>query len=93
MTIHVKVTEEHIYMGERSNCLLCPVALALYEATGRPWRVYRDWACPSDDSIEADLPDFVCDWINLFDCAGRAKPFEFGLVVPDHVVVATEGRP
>ena len=77
MTIHV--TEEHIRKGVRDHCVLCPVALALQEATGKDVRVDRVIIKVRNEEkwLHYSLPDRVIRRIARYDSGKKMKPFSF----------------
>lgn len=90
MHTHVIVTEKHIREGIKSNCHLCPIALAIREANPEfaeirvgTSSVQGYYVHQSVSDVTAWFPEFVRDFIYKFDL-GRLtpeemKPFEFDL--------------
>lgn len=74
MIIHV--TQAHIDAGEAAHCCLCPVALALREATGREWKVSGSLA-HLDYLTWIILSHSVRDFIYDFDAGRPVAPFSF----------------
>lgn len=83
MRLTVHVTEKHIREGRRSNCDLCPVALALKDASGKPWNVGYCGAYPADCRSNAFFPLEVTRFIRAFDAQISVEPFTFTLDLPD----------
>lgn len=88
-TITVQVAEEDIANGERANCELCPIKLALHRLMDANsisvWNRCVDifftkpkWAC-----LRIELPDAVRNFIKSFDAMYPVAPFSFDLKIPD----------
>lgn len=76
--IKVSVTMAHILVGRRANCINCPVALAMRDATGENrTRAYNYHALVGD--VYYRLPERAKRWISKFDEGGEIKPFNFYL--------------
>ena len=83
MIIHV--TQEDINNGTKGDCKVCPVALALFRATGMHWMVMASFAFPAGythGNIETasvvwgpNSPAFA--FIRDFDAGQTVSPFEF----------------
>ena len=82
----ISVTQEYIDRGTRSNCRVCPVALALADkfcdageimvVTGIRARITKD-----NVTIKiADLVDRVAIWIAKFDYGNKMSPIHFDIV-------------
>lgn len=75
----VKVTAQHIALGEGGKGDRCPIALAINEL------VYSDvFVNVGDNVAELDHDQFVLpreaeDFVHDFDCKGKVAPFEFEL--------------
>ena len=81
-TITVSVTAADIDNGIRGDCWACPIALALWRATGEKWEVNGIDAYPVGRSRDrVILPESVRGWINKFDRALFPPPMEFELTV------------
>lgn len=76
----IKVTQEHIDLGERKLCSECPVALAVIEATGIACEVEPDEIRFKGRYFQ--LPPAACRFISEFDCGAPVQPFEFELPIP-----------
>lgn len=84
MRLTVHVTEKHIRAGSKSNCFTCPVALALKDASGKPWNVGTTGVFPIPDSDRnMRLPEEVTRFIRSFDLELPVKPFTFTLDLPE----------
>ena len=80
----VTVTAADIAEGVPKCCTLCPVALALFRATGVAWWVLptmaRPLIGPTDHGAYTDLPDPVPRFVWQFDDAANfetPEPFSF----------------
>jgi hypothetical protein len=88
-TITVSVTDADIDNGIRGDCWECPIALALWRATGEKWIVESLRAHPIGCRKRmVVLPDGVRDWIHKFDHSAFPKPMEFELTIPVSVAVS-----
>lgn len=81
----VHVTEDHIAKGQRVNAFLCPVALALCDATGiKDWTVLEHEAKLTDAKFNGHKRFFftrpVVDAIELYDQFGEMEPFDFTIL-------------
>jgi len=101
--VKVTVTESDIDNGIRGDCWKCPVALAMWRATGWKWAVGETRMHPIGRAFFAQMPDLAQRFIGYFDDAvftGRqdfrgqmvdcrlvAQPFEFEIDVPEEYVV------
>jgi hypothetical protein len=84
MTITVSITDSDIDNGTRGDCWKCPVALALWRATGEKYIVWSGNAYPlGRRDRNVILPNSVQSWIGRFDRSEFPKPMEFQLTVPD----------
>jgi len=74
----VKVTQEDIDSGLKSNCCECPIALAMKRISSMP-SVGRLYASCSVNSVRywGVLPLAAKEFIHLFDDGFPVKPFEF----------------
>lgn len=75
MTIHVM--QRHIEEGKRGKSQLCPVALAMNEATGGEWRVYGSLAFEKNSLRKAILPPNAESFASTFDERLPVTPFSF----------------
>jgi hypothetical protein len=82
------LTKTHIKQGIREDCLCCPLALVLREATGLYWRVDWDYvrgkmllvavACAGLNKWHrVVLPESCVQFVRSFDTGTTPKPFEF----------------
>jgi hypothetical protein len=74
--IKINVTQEHIDSG-RPVPEMCPVALALRDATGEGWRMGYVFMSTSIRIIPA--PRSVRRWVKRFDLRKPVRPFAFWL--------------
>lgn len=72
------VNQTHIDHGRPGTCTLCPIALAIQEATGIQ-QVGVNIVEVRIDGKYFDLPREVTEFINQFDAGGSVEPFEFEL--------------
>jgi hypothetical protein len=88
-TITVSVTAADIDNGIRGDCWKCPIALALWRATGEKCLVGRTHVWPlGDKDRRTPMPEAAVDWIRKFDRAEFPKPMEFELTIPVPVSVS-----
>lgn len=83
----VSVTEIHIERGRRADPLVCPLALAIGEATGAQWSVglnvcHRTNTNTGKREPLVQLPPKAVLFREAFDNAKRVTPFEFELEQP-----------
>lgn len=78
----IKVEQRHIDAGEVSQCRRCPVALAIWEATGIEVAVYPMTGIYFSDWVIVETPRDVADFISHFDYHEKCEPFEFDLPWP-----------
>ena len=71
----IKVTQVHIDLGKKENCILCPIALAFLDLGYKEIHVYREFVLA--DELAFDLPDNARVFIDDFDCDRHVEPFEF----------------
>lgn len=81
MIVHVKVTSEDIDKGMRRNNWSCPVALAMFRATGEKYSVGSAECHRIGLLGDILLPESVRVWINAFDDGLHPEPMEFDLEV------------
>ena len=72
----INVTQEHINSGIKSDCMLCPIALAV--RTLFPI-VEVDDCCIEIGDVQYYSPDSVAKFIDDFDNGKLVKPFSFEL--------------
>jgi hypothetical protein len=88
----IEVKKSHIRRGRQGDCLRCPVALAVEEATkeyvaafpgylqfGEEWR----------NRVDFRVPKKVRTFIIRFDGEQKVKPFSF--VIPDALIARLRG--
>ena len=71
----IEVTQAHIEQGVKSDCSLCPVALAMAESGfDQPHATCRDlsWL-----GVLVKTPLRVSEWIERFDLGRQVEPFTF----------------
>ncbi len=82
----VTVTQDHIDSGKKSDCALCPIALALVEMGYLDVEVHGTFVRLPVVSgrLFMDLPEVAVDFIGHFDTHGAigVSPFEFDLDLP-----------
>jgi hypothetical protein len=93
--VHVPVTQEDIDNGVRCDSWDCPVARALWRATGIRFMVWPSGAYSIDRSIpRASLPERVVNALNDFDSRERAVvPFEFDFEYTDNRQPSRKSQP
>ena len=73
--VKVSVTESDIDNGIRGDCWKCPVAIAMWRATGVKWNVGNSLAyVTADRHIQIDLPEKAVAFIDDFDYAATVYP-------------------
>jgi len=82
--MQINVTQQHIDNGIKSDCRLCPIALALLPLfTNLPIEVdsccIEIGCCIGSDDIQYYSPDSVIKFITAFDSSFPVKPFYFEL--------------
>lgn len=87
--VKVTVTEEHINRGFRSNCRLCPIALALMDVDpfSRSFAGLHfvelsrcgQFTENNTDYMKARTPPVVAQFMDDFDGHRRPKPMTFDL--------------
>lgn len=89
----VRVTAGHIEQGKASDCLACPIALAITDAIPGPVAVAVDQmevtAWIAWETWRAATPGVARKFIKRFDDDEAVKPVEFTLAW--ELVEATEG--
>jgi hypothetical protein len=74
----IEVTDEHIFQGQPNNDELCPIALALTEATGVQWKVrYKTAWKSTSDRRHRHLPASAVEFVKAFDAKESVEPFSF----------------
>jgi hypothetical protein len=87
MRVHVSVTADDIDNGIRRDCWKCPVALALWRATGVKWKVNNYIAFPLGDwDRQVHFPSKVIKFIAEFDAHTFPRPMEFDIEFDSSVV-------
>jgi hypothetical protein len=89
--LSINVTQEDIERGQRHECDLCPIALALLRAIpGANVEVVpsKVWILPAGKREPfgwelARLPDEAQSFMTKFDLGWAVEPFTFDLEVPD----------
>lgn len=78
----IKVTQRHIDAGQKNKCVLCPLALALYDTTKEVWGV-RDLTYGRRFHLYYDkqLPKEAVLFVNRFDSGEKVEPCEFEMDV------------
>jgi hypothetical protein len=85
--VHVQVTADDIDNGIRRDCWKCPVALALWRATGVKWKVWNATAIPlGQPDQQIVLPPAIWEFIHKFDEWKYPKPMEFDIEFDSSVV-------
>ncbi len=81
----IEVKQEHINVGLKSNCKLCPLALAIKEKTGLETAVGVTIAEieHAGKYTRYDLPRQAINFIRDFDCSREVYPFFFTLKEQD----------
>lgn len=82
MGIVIDVTIRDIEEGERADCYVCPVALAVGRATGEVAHVMGDDVLLEDLDLVADLPREARVWVRAYD-ANDEVPMPFSFTLPD----------
>jgi hypothetical protein len=92
MKITVSVTEADIDLGKRLDCWECPIARAMFRATGERYIVDGMGArVIGDRSRRVSLPDVAIQFIREFDSGNFPKPFEFEVEVDRQWLSTCEG--
>jgi hypothetical protein len=78
--ILIQVRLRHIYNGSRTNCIACPISLAVKEAMAM--NAYTTGSMIECGAIKFKLPRSAYRFIQKYDRNGAAfvKPFNFYLV-------------
>ena len=76
--MRIKVTQDHIRRGLKSNRYSCPIALALNEAGVVGASVDNYAVVTSDGSFHA-LPTVAAKFIFAFDAGKQVEPLEFDI--------------
>ena len=74
-TITIRVTADDIKFGLHADVDSCPIARAMGRATGKRWRVSRNYLWHRH--LEIKTPVAVRRWIRIFDHYLKVKPFTF----------------
>lgn len=84
----IRVTQEHINLGIKDSCVLCPVARALNEVLSDEYyadvlstsmRICRVLDEPGVYAAERYFPSHVTERIQQYDQTGEMEPFVFEL--------------
>ena len=92
MTYQIEVKGEHIHLGQKKHCTLCPVARAIAShftnltyVSVYPSQSMNTWFATVGDKddrrLEYQLPKEVGYFIDAFDNGREVKPFTFQLGV------------
>jgi hypothetical protein len=81
MMVHVQVTSEDIENGVRRDGWKCPVALALFRATGVKYSVGRTVCRQIGQPGRNLLPTEIRAWTAAFDSGQFPKPMEFEIEI------------
>lgn len=73
----IKVTEKHIYLGQRESADSCPVALAVTEAIKTEVSIDTDSISLDSWKTSTTLPRSAKRFIRNFDNSKPVKPFNF----------------
>jgi hypothetical protein len=94
--VRIDVTKKDIDRGHQGSGTGCPIAWALYEATGEYFSV-GTWLCHDGHGLAAALPIQASNFIMRFDHKGKVsvEPFSFELpeLAPLHQVYTEMGYP
>lgn len=89
MTKIIRAENRHIFDGKAQNCNRCPIALALLEVTGLPFKVLENRILISRNEFfdYADiktipLPYSARYFVTDFDGGSKVYPFEFAIEWP-----------
>lgn len=74
---HVSRSRQHAECRESLRCRICPVALALQDATKQQWIVADEYAVLLRGTKKHPLPKEVVEKIKDFDETGLMIPFNF----------------
>lgn len=74
----VNVVQSDILVGERRGCYSCPVAIALFRATGKVWNVGCNTAT-CEDGTALVLPPCARKFIGYYDGGFLVDPLCFEL--------------
>lgn len=75
----IEVTQKHIDEGLVGDCMLCPVALALTQALGKPCWAGERWVGLTRSEARF-TPVRVKQFVRRFDDGESVTPFKFYLV-------------
>ncbi len=73
----VSVTKAHIKAGKRYDCEECPIALALYDATGDAYVAVTRDNLQVGPFKSYKAPRSVSRFVKRFDTNKKVKPFRF----------------
>jgi hypothetical protein len=92
MKITISVTEIDIDLGVRLDCWECPIARAMFRATGEKYSVDGASAfVVGERHRRVSLPDSAIQFIRDFDLGNFPKPFEFEVEVDRQWLSTCEG--
>lgn len=87
--INVDVTWDNIERGQLKHCLVCPIALAIYDALGMSYPhndecsfLFVNHTNITLNNKHIDLPGVAIQFIRHFDRRMNVEPFSFELEVP-----------
>ncbi len=88
----VRVEQAHIDNGEKNDCKICPIALALVAILKDEWRVNVEadtvvllQSVEPHAFVELSLPELAVEFIEEFDRGLPVVPFTFELDIGDLV--------
>ncbi len=84
----INVTQAHIDRGREGDCRLCPIALAIHDATGDwGYSVSRRYVLKMShiENKSWVLPEKARDFILHFDMGVFVQPFSFEIDLPESV--------
>jgi hypothetical protein len=82
----IEVTQQNINDGRKHNCTSCPIALAIYQATGEEAAVSCFRTYLGEDCAGIALPSSAALFIERFDAGKSVSPFSFDLPIPTPLV-------
>jgi hypothetical protein len=81
--MRIEVKPDHIARGRRVEPCLCPVALAIAEATDRECSVAPRMVSLYEPYRAYRLPEAVCGFVRMFDAGQPVEPFSFDLDIEE----------
>lgn len=89
MKLRVRVTADHIRNGRRTECRVCPIALAIHDADPRFPNALVGGRSVKLNGRDVLLPLVARRFIFHFDCCDPVSPFEFVISKwPDRVIAS-----